>query len=70
MVMDCLSAYNAIIGRPMLNAWRVTTPTYHLLLKFPTKCGIGEARKDQMEAQERYVTILEMDEQLTTINIE
>ena len=70
LVVDCLSAYNAIIRRPMLIAWRATTSTYHLLLKFPTDCGIGEACGDQMAAQECYVAILEMDEQMTTINIE
>ena len=43
LVVDCLSAYNAIIRRPTLIAWRATTSTYHLLLKFPTDCGIGEA---------------------------
>ena len=70
LVVDCLSAYNAIIRRPTLIAWRATTSTYHLLLKFPTDCGIGEACGDQMAAQECYVAILEMDEQMTTINIE
>ena len=62
LVMDCSSAYNAIIRQPMLNAWREATSTYHLLLKFPTKCGIGEVRRDQMVARECYVAILKMDE--------
>ena len=46
LVMNCSLAYNAIIGWPMLNVWRVATSTYHLLLKFPTKCRVGEARRD------------------------
>ena len=29
LVVDCLSAYNAIIGRPTLNTWRAATSTYH-----------------------------------------
>jgi len=37
LVVDCSFAYNAIIGRPTLNAWRATTSTYHLLVKFPTE---------------------------------
>ena len=70
LVMDCSSAYNAIIERPTLNAWRAATSTYHLLLKFPIECGIGEAHGDQMVARECYVSMLEMDEQVTTMNIE
>jgi len=70
LVVDCSSAYNAIIGWPTLNTWRAVTSIYHLLLKFPTDCGIGKARGDQMAARERYVAMLEMDEQMTTMNIE
>ena len=43
LVVNCLSTYNDIIGHPTLNAWRAFTSTYHLLLKFPTEYGIGEA---------------------------
>ena len=46
LVIDCSSDYNAIIGRPMLNAWRVATSTFQLLVKFPIEYGIGEARRD------------------------
>ena len=37
LVIDCLFANNAVIGRPTLNAWRIATSTDHLLVKFPTK---------------------------------
>ena len=70
LVVDCSSTYNAIIGRPTLNAWRAATSTYHLLLKFPTDCGIGEVHGDQMVAWECNVAILEMEEQMTTMKIE
>lgn len=33
------SAYNAILGKPTLNALRVATSTYHLMIKFSTKSG-------------------------------
>ena len=36
------SAYNAILGRPGLNALRAVVSTYHLLVRFPTKYGIEE----------------------------
>ena len=42
LVVDCSSAYNAILGRPTLNSWKAVTSTYHLMIKFPTDCGVGE----------------------------
>ena len=44
LVVDCSSAYNSILGRPTLNSWKAVTSTYHLMIKFPTKYGIGELR--------------------------
>jgi len=35
LVIDYLSAYNAILGRPTLNSWKAVTSTYHLMIKFP-----------------------------------
>uniref|UniRef100_A0A2N9HA60 RNA-directed DNA polymerase n=1 Tax=Fagus sylvatica TaxID=28930 RepID=A0A2N9HA60_FAGSY len=45
LVVDCPSAYNVIIGRPTLNKLRAVTSTYHLLVRFPTEHGIGEAQR-------------------------
>ena len=42
LVVDCLSAYNAILGRPNLNSWKVITSTYHLMIKFPTDYRVGD----------------------------
>ena len=36
LVVNCSSAYNAILGRPILNSWKTVTSTYHLMIKFPT----------------------------------
>ena len=44
LVVDCSSAYNGILGRPTLNLWKAATSTYHLMIKFPTEYGIGDAR--------------------------
>ena len=44
LVVDCLSTYNAILGRPTLNSWKAVTSTYHLMIKFPTDYGVGELR--------------------------
>ena len=46
LVVDCSSAYNAIIERPTLNSWKAVTSTYHLMIKFPTEYGVGELRGD------------------------
>ena len=42
LVVDCSSAYNAILGRPTLNSWKAVTLTYHLMIKFPTNYKVGE----------------------------
>ena len=42
LVVDCSSAYNAIIGQPTFNSWKAITSTYHLMIKFPMKYGVGE----------------------------
>ena len=42
LVVDYSSAYNAILGRPILNSWKALTLTYHLMIKFLTEYGVGE----------------------------
>ena len=69
-VVDCSSAYNAIIGRPTLNSWKAITSTYHLMVKFPMKYGVGELRGDQVAMSECYIAMLEMDGHLQTMSIE
>ena len=64
LVVDCLSAYNAILGRPTLNLWKAVTSTYHLMIKFPTNYGVGELRGNQVAARECYVAMMEMDDHL------
>ena len=70
LVVNCSSAYNAILGRPKLNSWKAVTSTYHLMIKFPTDYGVGELRKSQMAAWECYVAMLEMEDQIQALNIE
>ena len=69
-MVDCLSAYNAILGQPTLNSWKAITSTYHLMIKFPTDYGVGELRKNQVAARECYVAMMEMDDHLYAMNIE
>ena len=44
--------------------------TYYLLVKFPTKYRIREARGDQMATRECYIAMLEMDDHLQALNFE
>ena len=69
LVVDCLSAYNGIIGRPTLNSWKAASSTYHLMIKFPTEYGIGELRGDQVAARKCYVAMLEMEDHQQTLYI-
>ena len=69
-MVDCLSAYNAILGRPTLNSWKAVTSTYHLIIKFPTDHGVGESRGNQVTACECYVAMMEMDDHLQAMSIE
>ena len=64
LVVDCSSAYNAILGRPTLNSWKAITLTYHLMIKFPTKYGVGELCGNQVAARECYIAMMEMDDHL------
>ena len=69
LVVNCPSAYNAIIGRPTLNRLRAVTSIYHLLLKFPTEYGIREVRGDQVAARECYLASLGPEGQNQTMTI-
>ena len=70
LVVDCSSAYNAILGQPSLNLWKAVTSTYHLMIKFPTDYGVGELRGNQVAARECYVVMMEMDDHLQAMSIE
>ena len=69
LYVDCLSTYNAILGRPTLNLWKAMTSTYHLMIKFPTEYEVGKVHGDQVAARECYITMLEMDDHLLTLSI-
>ena len=64
LVVDCSSAYNAILGRSTFNSWKAITLTYHLMIKFPTKYGVGELCGNQVAARECYIAMMEMDDHL------
>ncbi|XP_022874247.1 uncharacterized protein LOC111393077 [Olea europaea var. sylvestris] len=55
-VVHVSMAYNAIIGRPLLNKIRAIVSTFHLVMKFPISDDIGIVRRDQKAAKQCYVT--------------
>ncbi|GAV63701.1 hypothetical protein CFOL_v3_07219 [Cephalotus follicularis] len=73
LVVDTPSPYNAIIGRPGLNLLEAIVSTRHLLMKFPTRFGVGEVRGDQEVARRCYKTAISdkgKGKVLTIANIE
>ena len=69
LVVDCSSAYNAILGRPKLNSWKTMTSTYHLMIKFLSDYGVGELHGSQIAVRECYVAMMEMEDQVQALNI-
>ena len=67
LVVDCLSSYNVIIGRPTLNRWKAATSTYYLKVKFPMDNEVSEVRGDQILARECYQTVLAIKENHTWV---
>ncbi|KAM1769028.1 hypothetical protein ACFX12_046917 [Malus domestica] len=54
LVVDCLTAYNVILGRTGINDLKVMVSTHMLLMKFPTPYGNGYIRGDQLSARSCY----------------
>ncbi|XP_056850749.1 uncharacterized protein LOC130500070 [Raphanus sativus] len=58
LVVDCLSSYNVILGRPWIHDMRAVPSTLHQLVKFPTPWGIKAVKGDQENASSCYQTTL------------
>lgn len=57
LVVDHPSAYNAIIRRPAIHNFRAVPSSYHVVMKFPTRWGVGSAKGNQAESWRTYATI-------------
>ncbi|KAK4395878.1 Retrovirus-related Pol polyprotein from transposon opus [Sesamum angolense] len=55
LVVDTPSTYNAILGRPTLNAFQVVISTYYMKIKFPTAGGVGEVQGNPLQSRKCYV---------------
>ena len=51
LVVDQPSAYNAIIGRPLMKKTNMVSAVYCLIVKFPTPTGVGYIKADQAMAR-------------------
>ncbi|XP_060968811.1 uncharacterized protein LOC133036284 [Cannabis sativa] len=61
-VIDQYSAYNAMIGRPILKEMKIITSIYHLTMKFPTSAEVGSVRGVQADSRECYNTAVKLAE--------
>ncbi|XP_060959303.1 uncharacterized protein LOC133030542 [Cannabis sativa] len=61
-VIDQYSAYNVVIGRPILKEMKIVTSIYHLTRKFPTPTGVGSVRGIQSDSRECYNTAIKLSE--------
>ncbi|KAL0303127.1 UNVERIFIED_CONTAM: hypothetical protein Sradi_6180800 [Sesamum radiatum] len=57
LVVDLPSAYNVILGRPMLNTFQAVISTYHMKIKFSTPGGVGEVQGDPLQSRRYYVEV-------------
>ncbi|XP_074346926.1 uncharacterized protein LOC141685739 [Apium graveolens] len=60
-VVKAASTYNVIMGRIGIHSFKDVPSTYHMVPKFPTRNGVGEARGDQKMASSCYVASLRPD---------
>ncbi|XP_025660937.1 uncharacterized protein [Arachis hypogaea] len=55
LIVDCLSPYNIILGRPALNMFRAVVSTFHLSVKFQAEDGkIATLYSDRQQARQCY----------------
>ena len=63
-VVDFLSIYNVIAGRPLIHSMRVVSYSFHQVIKFPTPWEVQENQGDQSESRECYITAMKVTTKL------
>lgn len=58
LVVDALSTYLGVLGRPYLNLFQVVVSMYHMKLIFPIGEDVGEVVGDQLCSPKCYVEIV------------
>ncbi|XP_030508935.1 uncharacterized protein LOC115723586 [Cannabis sativa] len=69
VVINQHSAYNAVIGHPILKEMKIVTSIYHLTMKFPTPTGVGSVRGVEEDSRECYNTALKIAEKKKSVNV-
>ncbi|XP_074283693.1 uncharacterized protein LOC141608229 [Silene latifolia] len=57
-VLDCLSFYNVILGRPWIHNVKAVPSTYHQCIKIPTDWGVATIKGEHKSARECYTEAL------------
>ncbi|KAI3797987.1 hypothetical protein L1987_33253 [Smallanthus sonchifolius] len=57
-VIDSLSCYNIILGRPWIHDMKAVPSTYHQCVKLPTPWGVVKINSDQQEAKDCYTSLM------------
>ena len=60
LIVKCPSAFNGVLGRPLLKALKVVTLIHCSKTKFPTAAGIGQVRGRQRDFKECFSRSLEL----------
>ncbi|XP_074292456.1 uncharacterized protein LOC141619327 [Silene latifolia] len=57
-VLDCLSSYNVILGRPWIHNVKAVSSTYHQCIKIPTDWGVATIKGERKSTHECYTEAL------------
>ena len=60
LIVKCLSAFNGVLGRPLLKALKAVTSIRYVTIKFPIAAGIGQVQGRQRDSRECYNKSLEL----------
>ena len=64
LVVDQPSAYNAIIGRPLMKKTNMVSAVYCLTVKFPTPTRVGYIKVDQAMACQCHIQSIHLSKQV------
>ena len=62
LVVDCSSALNRVLGRPLLRTMKAVTSIHCLIMKFSTMTGTDQVRGRQWDSRECYKKSLKLVE--------
>ena len=62
LMVNCLSAFNRVLGKPLLRTLKALTSIHYLTIKFPTTAGTCQVRGRQWDSRECYNKSLELAE--------